>query len=58
MENYYTPQEIADKLKLNVRTLYKWIREGRLHAIKLGDVWRIPETELRRLLGGEQDGAR
>lgn len=54
MENYYTPQEVANKLKLNVRTLYKWIREGRLYAVKLGDVWRIPETELNRLLGVDQ----
>ncbi len=50
MENYYTPQEVADKLKLNVRTLYKWIRENKLNAVKLGDVWRISETELNRIL--------
>lgn len=50
MDNYYTPQEVADKLKLNVRTLYKWIRENKLRAVKLGDVWRISETELNRLL--------
>jgi len=57
MENYYTPQEIAAKLKLNVRTLYKWIREGRLYAIKLGDVWRIPESEVTRLLGGNENAS-
>jgi len=55
-ENYYTPKEISDKLKLNVRTVYKWIREGRVNAIKLGDVWRISESELNRILGGERDG--
>lgn len=53
MENYYTPKEVADKLKLNVRTLYKWIREGKLNAVKLGDVWRIPESEINRLLKKE-----
>jgi len=54
MENYYTPKEISDKLKLNIRTVYKWIREGRVNAVKLGDVWRISESELNRLLkGGE-----
>ncbi len=54
MENYYTPQEVANKLKLNVRTLYKWIREGKLKAVKVGDVWRISETELNRLLNKEE----
>lgn len=54
MDNYYTPQEIAEKLKLNTHTIYKWIREGKLNAIKVGDLWRIPESELNRLLGGNK----
>ncbi len=56
MENYYTPKEVSEKLKLNVRTVYKWIREEKLKAVKLGDVWRISESELNRLLNsGEQE---
>lgn len=55
MEVYYTPKEISEKLKLNISTVYKWIREGRLKAVKLGDVWRIPESELNRLLRGEKE---
>ena len=35
MEDYYTPQEVADKLKVNTRTLYRWIHEGKLKAVKL-----------------------
>jgi len=50
MENYYTPKEVSEKLKLNIRTVYKWIREEKLKAVKLGDVWRIPESEIKRLL--------
>lgn len=55
MENYYTPKEVSEKLKLNIRTVYKWIREEKLKAVKLGDVWRISESELNRLLSGESD---
>jgi len=54
MEIYYTPQEVADKLKINVRTLYRWIREGKLKAVKVGELWRISETELNRLLNKEE----
>ena len=54
METYYTPKEIAEKLKLNIGTIYKWIREDRVRAVKLGDVWRISESELNRLLKGEK----
>ena len=55
MSELFTPQEVADKLKLNVRTIYRWIKSGKIKAKKLGeserDVWRIPASELKRLLG-------
>ncbi|MBC7341188.1 MAG: helix-turn-helix domain-containing protein [Clostridia bacterium] len=54
MENFYTPQEIAQKLKIDIRTLYRWIREGHLKAVKIGHFWRISESELNRLLKGEE----
>ena len=57
MERYYTPKEISETLKLNIRTIYKWIREGHLKAVKLGDVWRISESELNRLLSGSREAA-
>ncbi len=50
MDNYYTPQQVAEKLQINIRTVYKWIREGKLKAIKVGDLWRISETELKRFV--------
>jgi len=54
MQNYYTPQEIAEKLKINIRTVYLWIRQGKIKAIKIGDLWRISETELNHLLGDDR----
>lgn len=54
MDEFYTPQEVADKLKVNIRTLYRWIREGKLKAIKVGELWRISETELNKLLQGDK----
>lgn len=53
---YYTPEEAANKLKLARRTVYRWLREGRIKGRKMGQLWRIPESELNRLLGGEQNG--
>lgn len=54
MEKLYTPEEVAANLKVNKKTVYNWIREGRLKAVKIGHLWRISESELNRLLGGEQ----
>lgn len=53
MEEYFTPQEVAEKLKVNVHTIYRWIREDKLKATKVVDLWRISETELNRILRGE-----
>lgn len=50
MENYFTPQEIADKFKVKINTVYLWIRQGKLKAIKVGDLWRIPESELENFI--------
>lgn len=55
MENFYTPQEIAVKLKINKRTVYRWIREEKLKAYKVGNLWRVPESEIDRLIKGEKD---
>jgi excisionase family DNA binding protein len=50
-ETYYTPQEVAEKLKVNIHTIYRWIRSGKIKAVKVVDLWRISESELKRLLG-------
>lgn len=51
MEKYYTPEEVANNLKVHLKTIYNWIKAGRLQAIKVGHFWRISESELNRLLG-------
>ncbi|NLG84189.1 MAG: helix-turn-helix domain-containing protein [Firmicutes bacterium] len=56
MEQYYTPEEVANLLKINRETLYRWVREGRIKAKKIGTLLRIPESELKRFLesGGDE----
>jgi acetyl-CoA synthetase len=50
MKKLYTPQEIADLLKVDLRTVYRWIREGKLAALKAGSQWRIEESALEGFL--------
>lgn len=50
----YTPHEAADLLKLNVQTVLKYIREGKLKASKLGRVYRITAHDLEQLLRDTQ----
>lgn len=51
---YYTPEEAAAKLKIARRTMYLWLRTGKVKGKKLNRMWRISETELNRLL--EENG--
>lgn len=50
MQEYYTPDEVSQKLKIDVRTLYRWIREGRIEAVKIGHFWRISQAALDEFL--------
>jgi excisionase family DNA binding protein len=50
---FYTPAEVAQALKVPVRTIYPMIRAGRILAARVGAsgrVYRIPARELDRLV--------
>jgi excisionase family DNA binding protein len=49
MQNYLTPEEIAQQLKVDVKEIMSLIEEGKLRAIRLGSNIRIPEPELEKL---------
>lgn len=47
---YYTAKELADKLALNVMTIYRKIDKGELKAYKIGKEFRIEQTEFTRFM--------
>jgi excisionase family DNA binding protein len=55
MQEMYTPEELANLLKISRRTVYLWLREGRIKGIKVGDLWRIPKESLGEFL---EEGAK
>jgi len=40
-EQFYTPEELAGILKLNIITIYRYIRDKKLKAYKFGKTYRI-----------------
>lgn len=56
-EEMLTPQEIADRLKVHVRTVYRWIKTDKIEAQRLpgrgahGVAYRITEEALENFLG-------
>lgn len=47
METFYTPEQIADKLQINVQTVLTYIRDGRLKAMKLDKGYRISGSDFQ-----------
>jgi len=49
--NLLTPQEVAERLRLTRRTIMKYIREGKIKAIRLNRrIYRISEKDLNLFL--------
>ncbi len=51
MERHYSTRDACEILGVANRTLRRWIKEGKIRAINIGGRWRIPESEIKRLLG-------
>jgi len=49
-DDFYTAEELATKLKLNVMTIYRYIKAGKLKAHKIGKEYRIGRTEFERFI--------
>jgi excisionase family DNA binding protein len=47
---YYTPTQVAEHLGIHAQTARRYIREGRIKAVRLNDSprapYRVPETAL------------
>ena len=43
----YTLEEVQDVLKVGRRTLYNYIKGGKLYAVKVGKSWRVSHEALR-----------
>lgn len=47
---FYKAEELADKLEVNIMTIYRYIKAGRLQAYKIGKEFRIDKEEFNRFL--------
>jgi excisionase family DNA binding protein len=54
-EEVYTVEQFAERLKLHPKTVLKFIREGRVRAVKVGKSYRILRTEMEAMTGVHPD---
>ena len=45
-----TAQETADILKVNIMTIYRYIKAGKIKAYKIGKEFRIEKKEFEKFL--------
>lgn len=53
----YTLEELVDLLKVTKRTLYNYIKSGRLKAVKMGKYWRVTQKQLDAFLSEGEENA-
>lgn len=49
-KEFFRAQELAEKLSVNVMTIYRYIKAGKLKAYKIGKEFRIGRTEFQSFL--------
>lgn len=49
----YTLADLAKFLKVTERTMYNYIKGGKLKGQKIGGKWLISESNLQKFLNGE-----
>jgi len=47
---FLTPSEVAEELQLNLLTIYKYIRNKKLMAVRFGRNYRITKEDLDKFI--------
>jgi excisionase family DNA binding protein len=50
-KDWYSVEQVADRLGLHVRTVRNYVRDGRLEAVRIGKQYRIARADLEALTG-------
>lgn len=54
MENFklYTKKEVAEILGITERTVWNYIKAGKIKASKIGGKWKVTEENLKKYVNG------
>ena len=54
MDRFYTCEEVAEKYRVKIETVWSWIRAKKLSAVRIGKQYRVTENDLARFEQGSQ----
>jgi excisionase family DNA binding protein len=49
-KSFLSPEEIADHLRISRRTVMRWVEQGMLSALRIGNVTRVPVDAYQQFL--------
>jgi excisionase family DNA binding protein len=49
-KEFYLAEELAEKLRVNIMTIYRYIKAKKLKAYKIGKEFRIDSNEFNKFL--------
>lgn len=49
-KEFYRAEELAEKLQVNIMTIYRYIKAKKLKAYKIGKEFRIPKEDFEKAL--------
>ena len=50
MEQHYSPRTVAERLDVPLKTIMYWLHTEKLRGIKVGKLWKIPESALEEFI--------
>lgn len=53
----YSLQELSNMLQVTRRTLYSYVKTGKIKAVKIGGTWRVSEDNYLSFINGEHNNA-
>src|SRR4029453_16760087 len=56
-DHFLTTEEVLDYLQVNLRTVYRLIKRGRIPAIRVGRQWRFRKRDIAAWLPGNKGQA-
>ena len=56
MSKLLSLKEVSETLKLNINTVRRYAREGRIQAAKFGRIYRVREEALEEFIKKQEEG--
>ena len=54
-KKFYRPDEVAEIFRISIDSVYRLIKTGKLPAVKINSLWRVPAAALAALCNPHDD---